>query len=33
MPQLSVAIVAVIVFNGLFSFAQECRAERAIRTL
>src|SRR6266536_2329183 len=33
MPQLSVAIVAVIVFNGLFSFAQEYRAERAIRTL
>jgi magnesium-transporting ATPase (P-type) len=33
MPQLGVAIIAVIVFNGLFSFAQEYRAERAIRTL
>jgi magnesium-transporting ATPase (P-type) len=33
MPQLGVAIIAVIVFNGLFSFAQEYRAERAIRML
>ena len=33
MPQLGVAIIAVIVLNGLFSFAQEYRAERAIRTL
>jgi magnesium-transporting ATPase (P-type) len=32
-PQLGVAIIAVIVFNGLFSFAQEYRAERAIRAL
>lgn len=33
MPQLGVAIIAVILFNGLFSFAQEYRAERAIRAL
>ena len=33
MPQLGVAIIAVIILNGLFSFAQEYRAERAIRTL
>jgi magnesium-transporting ATPase (P-type) len=33
MPQLGVAIIAVIVLNGLFSFAQEYRAERAIRAL
>jgi magnesium-transporting ATPase (P-type) len=33
MPQLGVAIIIVVVFNGLFSFAQEYRAERAIRTL
>jgi magnesium-transporting ATPase (P-type) len=33
MPQLAVAIVAVIILNGLFSFAQEYRAERAIRAL
>jgi magnesium-transporting ATPase (P-type) len=33
MPQLGIAIIAVIVLNGLFSFAQEYRAERAIRTL
>ena len=29
MPQLGVAIFVVIVVNGLFSFAQERRAERA----
>ena len=33
MPQLAVAIVAVIVVNGLFSFTQEYRAERAVRAL
>lgn len=33
MPQLGVAIIAVIILNGLFSFAQEYRAERAIRAL
>ena len=33
MPQLAVAIVAVIILNGLFSFAQEYRAERAIHAL
>jgi magnesium-transporting ATPase (P-type) len=33
MPQLGVAIIIVIVLNGLFSFAQEYRAERAIRAL
>ncbi len=33
MPQLGVAIIIVIVFNGVFSFAQEYRAERAIRAL
>jgi magnesium-transporting ATPase (P-type) len=33
MPQLGVAIIVVIVLNGLFSFAQEYRAERAIRAL
>jgi P-type Ca2+ transporter type 2C len=33
MPQLGAAIVVVIVLNGLFSFAQEYRAERTIRAL
>jgi calcium-translocating P-type ATPase len=33
MPELSVAIVAVIVVNALFSFAQEFRAERAVEVL
>ncbi|MGZ4110027.1 MAG: cation-translocating P-type ATPase [Actinomycetota bacterium] len=33
MPQLGVAIVIVIVVNGAFSFAQEYRAERAVRAL
>src|ERR1041385_1445697 len=32
-PQLSVAIVLVIVVNALFSFAQEFRAGRAVRAL
>jgi magnesium-transporting ATPase (P-type) len=33
MPQLGIAIVIVIVVNGTFSFAQEYRAERAVRAL
>ncbi|MCZ7528700.1 MAG: cation-transporting P-type ATPase [Acidimicrobiia bacterium] len=33
LPQLGVAIVAVILVNGVFSFAQEHRAERAARAL
>jgi magnesium-transporting ATPase (P-type) len=33
MPQLGVAIVIVILVNGVFSFAQEYRAERAVRAL
>ena len=33
MPELSVAIVAVIVVNAIFSFAQEYRAERAVEAL
>ena len=33
MPQLGVAIIVVVILNGLFSFAQEYRAERAIRAL
>jgi calcium-translocating P-type ATPase len=33
LPQLSVAIVAVIVINAAFSFVQEYRAERAIEAL
>ncbi|MHB1572311.1 MAG: HAD-IC family P-type ATPase, partial [Solirubrobacteraceae bacterium] len=32
-PQLSVAIVVVIVVNAMFSFAQEYRAERAVEAL
>jgi magnesium-transporting ATPase (P-type) len=32
-PPLSVAIVAVIVVNAIFSFAQEYRAERAVEAL
>ncbi len=33
MPQLGWAIMAVVVINGVFSFAQEYRAERATRAL
>jgi calcium-translocating P-type ATPase len=33
MPQLTVAIVVIIVVNGLFAFAQEHRAERAAEHL
>jgi Ca2+-transporting ATPase len=33
MPELSVAIVVVIVVNALFSFAQEFRAEQAVEAL
>ncbi|WP_052808388.1 cation-translocating P-type ATPase [Methyloterricola oryzae] len=33
MPQLGVAIILVIVVNGVFSFVQEYRAERATRAL
>jgi Ca2+-transporting ATPase len=33
LPQLSIAIVAVIVVNAAFSFVQEYRAERAIEAL
>jgi magnesium-transporting ATPase (P-type) len=33
MPALAVAIVVVVVVNALFSFAQEYRAERAVRAL
>ncbi len=33
MPQLGAAIIAVVVVNGVFSFAQEERAERATRAL
>ena len=33
MPQLGVAIILVILMNAAFSFAQEYRAERAVRAL
>jgi hypothetical protein len=33
MPQLGVAIIIAIIVNGAFSFAQEYRAERAVREL
>jgi magnesium-transporting ATPase (P-type) len=33
LPQLGIAIIVVIVVNGGFSFAQEYRAERAVRAL
>src|SRR4249919_1654414 len=33
LPQLGIAIVLVIVINGVFSFLQEYRAERAVRAL
>jgi potassium/sodium efflux P-type ATPase len=33
MPQLGFAIIIVILVNGVFSFAQEYRAERAVRAL
>jgi magnesium-transporting ATPase (P-type) len=33
MPQLGVAIIVVIVVNGIFSFVQEYRAERAAQAL
>jgi potassium/sodium efflux P-type ATPase len=33
MPQLGVAIIVVVLVNGAFSFAQEYRAERAVRAL
>jgi len=33
MPQLAVAIVVIVVVNGLFAFAQEHRAERAAERL
>ena len=32
MPQLAIAIVIVVIVNGLFSFAQEERAERATKS-
>src|SRR6266498_836683 len=31
MPELGTAIIVVILVNGAFSFAQEYRAERAVR--
>ena len=33
MPQLGWAIIAVVIINGVFSFAQEYRAERATQAL
>ena len=33
MPELSVAIAAVVVVNAVFAFAQEYRAERAVSAL
>jgi P-type Ca2+ transporter type 2C len=33
LPQLGIAIIVVISVNGVFSFAQEYRAERAVRAL
>ncbi|HET8526497.1 MAG TPA: cation-transporting P-type ATPase [Actinomycetota bacterium] len=33
LPQLGIAIIVVILVNGAFSFAQEYRAERAVRAL
>src|SRR5215207_4182857 len=33
MPQLTVAIVVIVIVNGLFAFAQEHRAERAAEHL
>ncbi len=33
MPELGIAIVLVIMLNGAFSFAQEYRADRAVRAL
>lgn len=33
MPQLGIAIVAIVVLNGVFAFAQEHRAERAAERL
>jgi magnesium-transporting ATPase (P-type) len=33
LPELGVAIIVVIVVNGVFSFAQEYRTERAVRAL
>lgn len=33
MPQLGVAIVIVVLFNGFFAFAQEYRADRAVARL
>jgi P-type E1-E2 ATPase len=33
MPQLAVAIVIVVLFNGIFAFAQEYRADRAVARL
>ena len=33
MPQLSVAVVAVVVLNAVFSFIQEARADRAAERL
>ena len=33
MPQLSIAIVVIVIVNGLFAFAQEHRAERAAEHL
>lgn len=33
MPQLGLAIIVVIVVNGVFSFVQEYRADRAFRAL
>ena len=33
LPQLAVAIVIVVLLNGIFSFAQEYRADRATARL
>ena len=33
LPELGIAIILVIILNGVFSFAQEYRADRAVRAL